>query len=144
MVCLRHPRKPNHLLIKRIAALETPLGRIDVPKNHIWVVSDGGNGYLDSSVFGVVNFNDVLGDAKFIVFPPHRIGKIQVNSFTLVRIPHWTAAPPQKDRNFSISAFMQSIAENADCCGECESALEGEVSLCRFLYCHNCTISGLN
>ena len=85
MVCFRRPRKPNHLLIKRIAALETPLGRIDVPKNHIWVVSDGGNGYLDSSVFGVVNFNDVLGDAKFIVFPPHRIGKIQVNSFTLVR-----------------------------------------------------------
>ena len=44
-------------------------------------------------------------------------------SFTLVRIPHWTVAFPHRDRNFSISALIQSTAENADCCGKCESTL---------------------
>ena len=37
----------------------------------------------------------------------------------------------QRDRNFSISALMQSTAENADYCAECESAFSmlWEVSL---------------
>ena len=34
-----------------------------------------------------------------------------------------TVAFLQRDRDFSFSALTQSTAENADCCGKCESAL---------------------
>ena len=38
-----------------------------------------------------------------------------------MQILQWTVAFLQRDRNFSISALTQSTAENADCCGKCES-----------------------
>ena len=41
----------------------------------------------------------------------------------LVRILQWTVAFSQRDNKFSFSALTQSTAENADRCGECESAL---------------------
>ena len=42
-----------------------------------------------------------------------------------------TVVFPQRDRHFSISALTQSTAENADCCGKCESAFRV------LLYVHN-------
>ena len=44
-------------------------------------------------------------------------------SLTLVQIPQWTVALPQRYRKFSISVLTHSTAENTDCYGECESAL---------------------
>ena len=43
--------------------------------------------------------------------------------FILVQILQWTVAFSQRDNKFSFSALTQSTAENADRCGECESAL---------------------
>ena len=83
VVCLRRPRRPKHLLIKRVAALEGPFGRFDIPEKHLWVSSDAGKGFLDSSIFGVVAFDDVLGNATFVVFPPHRVGKIPASTRVL-------------------------------------------------------------
>ena len=58
-------------------------------------------------------------------------------SFTLVRILQWTVVFLQRDRNFSISALMQSTAENADCCSKCELALK----LIHFVYWNDSVVN---
>ena len=78
VVCLRRPRRPEHLLIKRLASFEGSFSGRDIPEGHCWVASDAGKGYLDSSIFGVVPLQNVIGDATFVVFPPNRIGRIPV------------------------------------------------------------------
>ena len=80
VICLRRPRNPNHLLIKRLVGLEGNFYGREIPQGFCWVASDAGKGYLDSSVFGLVPLTDVLGDVKFVVFPPHRIGRLPVKT----------------------------------------------------------------
>ena len=58
-----------------------------------------------------------------------------------MQIPQWTVAFPQRDRNFSISALTQCTAENADCCGKCESAFRREIILISGYLAHHGTRS---
>ena len=49
-------------------------------------------------------------------------------SFTQVQIPQWTVVFLQTDRKLTISALIQSTAENADHCVQCESTFRQNVS----------------
>ena len=81
VICLRHPRKHNHLLIKRLVGLEGNFYGREIPPGFCWVASDAGTGFRDSSLFGPVPLTDVLGDVKLIIFPFHRFGRLPVKIF---------------------------------------------------------------
>lgn len=72
VVALRHPRRPDHHLIKRLVRSPDP-----IPPGHCWVASDAGVGrYLDSSVLGPVPHDRLLGRAVWIVYPFHRLSAL--------------------------------------------------------------------
>lgn len=64
----RHSR----LLVKRVAKPATSI----LPDNHIWVSSDAGQGYVDSSNFGPLPIANVQSKAIVIVWPLSRFGKL--------------------------------------------------------------------
>lgn len=63
----RHSR----LLVKRVSQPETLL-----PENHLWVLSDAGPGYVDSTSFGPLPRSNVQSKALLIVWPLSRFGKL--------------------------------------------------------------------
>jgi len=86
VVCVEHPRKPGHLLIKRLAAKSgggddegAEQKRPLLPANHVWIESDAGSKkYLDSWVIGPIPFANVTGLVTHVIYPPHRIQKVEV------------------------------------------------------------------
>uniref|UniRef100_A0A914MG86 Mitochondrial inner membrane protease subunit n=1 Tax=Meloidogyne incognita TaxID=6306 RepID=A0A914MG86_MELIC len=74
------PPDPTKNHIKRIVALEGDTartkqgGRVLVPKNHIWVVSDNLKcpTVLDSRAYGPVNCGLIVGKATCLIWPPSR------------------------------------------------------------------------
>uniref|UniRef100_A0A914M5R3 Mitochondrial inner membrane protease subunit n=1 Tax=Meloidogyne incognita TaxID=6306 RepID=A0A914M5R3_MELIC len=74
------PPDPTKNHIKRIVAREGDTartkqgGRVLVPKNHIWVVSDNLKcpTVLDSRAYGPVNCGLIVGKATCLIWPPSR------------------------------------------------------------------------
>ena len=89
VVVLRNPKDLRDLLTKRVTAKpqdqvwRRPTFKVDhppilteIPKDHVWVSSDAGQGFRDSDHFGPVSKDHVLGRVVLIVWPPHRIGRV--------------------------------------------------------------------
>ena len=89
IIYIKHPKPERSYLVKRLIAhqneqINTPNHKIDtelsvkvIPKGHCWVQSDAGPGYLDStSYLGPIPYENILGKAVYVVWPPHRIKKL--------------------------------------------------------------------
>ena len=89
IISLHHPKQKNSYLIKRLIANENEivdLSKINssnqetytkcIPKGHCWVVSDAGPGYRDSTLFGPISYDKIVGKAVCIIWPPGRIRKL--------------------------------------------------------------------
>ena len=86
VVCVRHPRRPDTVLIKRITSLQSKSysydddKKVGIPPGRCWISSDAGRGYADSRLFGPVETDSILAVAIFIVWPPSRVGPIPTKS----------------------------------------------------------------
>jgi signal peptidase I len=82
IVCLRHPKDEQRLLIKRITGLEGQIKgarEVVVPKENCFVESDAAPGRLmfsDSNLFGPVPVSSIVGVATHVVFPPWRMRRL--------------------------------------------------------------------
>ena len=90
IILLKHPKQERGYLVKRLAANQneeisnyadqiknSKCTNKTIPQGHCWVQSDAGPGYLDStSYLGPIPYDDVVGQALFIVWPPHRSKKL--------------------------------------------------------------------
>ncbi|KAF4619795.1 hypothetical protein D9613_005152 [Agrocybe pediades] len=83
IVLLRSPEDPNHLLIKRIVALEGdtvqtlppyPIREVVIPKGHVWVEGDEHFVSDDSNHFGPVSRGLIESKLLAIIWPPERFG----------------------------------------------------------------------
>lgn len=85
IVCLVDPKNSDACMIKRIIGLEgdliNPRGNMEVflkvPKGHIWVEGDNTKSSRDSTAFGPVPLGLVYAKATHIVWPLHRIGRLE-------------------------------------------------------------------
>ncbi|KAG2565338.1 mitochondrial inner membrane protease subunit 2-like [Panicum virgatum] len=83
VVVFRSPRNHRELLVKRLIAL--PGDWIQVPENqeirqipqgHCWVEGDNASVSMDSRFYGPVPLGLMQGRVTHIVWPPHRIGRV--------------------------------------------------------------------
>lgn len=70
VVVFRNPDDRRQVFIKRVAA------HADVPPGQFWALGDATDNSYDSRMFGPVPAGDVLGEAQYIFWPPHRLGTI--------------------------------------------------------------------
>ena len=89
IISLHHPKQKNSYLIKRLIANENEIVRLPkinssnqetytkfIPEGHCWVISDAGPGYRDSTLFGPISYDKIVGKAVCIIWPPGRIQKL--------------------------------------------------------------------
>ncbi|OEL30407.1 Mitochondrial inner membrane protease subunit 2 [Dichanthelium oligosanthes] len=83
VVLFRSPRNHRELVVKRLIAL--PGDWIQVPENqeirqipvgHCWVEGDNSGNSLDSRFYGPVPLGLMQGKVTHVVWPPHRIGRV--------------------------------------------------------------------
>ena len=78
LVAVLNPRyqgpgtRHSRLLVKRVCKPEGVL-----PEEHLWVLSDAGRGYVDSTSFGPLPVSNVQSKALLIVWPLSRVGTLR-------------------------------------------------------------------
>ncbi|XP_025106253.1 mitochondrial inner membrane protease subunit 2-like isoform X2 [Pomacea canaliculata] len=86
IVSLVSPSNPSQRYIKRIVALEGDTIKtlsykhklVLVPSGHCWVEGDHHGRSVDSNFFGPISMGMITGKARYIVWPPHRWGRLEV------------------------------------------------------------------
>ena len=86
IVVLVSPRDPNHVLIKRIIAIEgdTVRGRTSsgysltcIPSGHCWIEGENQERSMDSNIFGPVPLGLVFAKATHIIWPHNRWSRLE-------------------------------------------------------------------
>ncbi|KAK7102948.1 mitochondrial inner membrane protease subunit 2-like [Littorina saxatilis] len=85
IVSLVSPFNPSQRYIKRIVALEGDTVKtldkekcVLVPTGHCWVEGDHHGRSVDSNVFGPISTGLITGKATYIVWPPNRMQRLEV------------------------------------------------------------------
>uniref|UniRef100_A0A914DED5 Peptidase S26 domain-containing protein n=1 Tax=Acrobeloides nanus TaxID=290746 RepID=A0A914DED5_9BILA len=79
----KYPRDPRRKHIKRLKYKSGDIVRAKsmetttIPQKHFWMVSDNRDTGNDSFVYGPVSRGLIEAEAKYIIWPSERIGKIQ-------------------------------------------------------------------
>ncbi len=75
-------------LIKRLRGVQTDIVKprarpgcperetLRVPDRSVWIESDAGPGYVDSNTLGPIDIDLVVGVARWIIWPPERMGRV--------------------------------------------------------------------
>ena len=86
IICFRSPIDPDRVLVKRVVAcggeyvrvnLGGLTGMFQVPEGRVWVEGDNTDHSIDSRRFGAIPLGLILGRAKYIVWPPQHLGKLE-------------------------------------------------------------------
>jgi len=48
-----------------------------IPDNKYFVIGDNRNNSIDSRVFGLIDYEDIIGNTNFVIYPFKRFGKIK-------------------------------------------------------------------
>lgn len=88
VVSLVSPSNPSQRYIKRIVALQGDTVKtlsykesmVLVPSGHCWVEGDHHGRSVDSNFFGPVSTGLITGKASYIVWPPSRWGRLDIQA----------------------------------------------------------------